>query len=90
MHVQLRHTYEWLLLMVCCCSCTVSQEKVDHAVDITLRTKVVLLGTGTPNADPDRFGPSVAIVVDKTPYIIDCGPGLVRSGKVFPALLLKT
>jgi hypothetical protein len=26
-------------------------------------TRVVLLGTGTPNADPDRFGPSVAIVV---------------------------
>lgn len=42
------------------------------------RTKVVLLGTGTPNADPDRFGPSVAIVVDETPYIIDCGPGVVR------------
>lgn len=42
------------------------------------RTQVVLLGTGTPNADPDRFGPSVAIVVDETPYIIDCGPGVVR------------
>ena len=42
------------------------------------RTKVVLLGTGTPNADPDRFGPSVAVVVDKTPYVIDCGPGVVR------------
>ncbi|MCE2896130.1 MAG: hypothetical protein LW721_16990, partial [Flammeovirgaceae bacterium] len=40
------------------------------------RTKVVLLGTGTPNADPDRFGPSVAVVVDNTPYIIDCGPGV--------------
>jgi ribonuclease BN (tRNA processing enzyme) len=42
------------------------------------RTQVVLLGTGTPNADPERFGPSVAIVVDNTPYIIDCGPGVVR------------
>lgn len=42
------------------------------------RTTVILLGTGTPNADPDRFGPSVAIVVDQTPYVIDCGPGVVR------------
>lgn len=42
------------------------------------RTQVVLLGTGTPNADPDRFGPSVAVVVDNTPYVIDCGPGVVR------------
>lgn len=41
-------------------------------------TQIVLLGTGTPNADPDRFGPSVAIVVNETPYIIDCGPGVVR------------
>ncbi|HEU5290517.1 MAG TPA: MBL fold metallo-hydrolase [Cyclobacteriaceae bacterium] len=42
------------------------------------RTQVVLLGTGTPNADPERFGPSVAIVVDNTPYMVDCGPGVVR------------
>ncbi len=42
------------------------------------KTQVVLLGTGTPNPDPDRFGPSVAIVVDSTSYIIDCGPGVVR------------
>jgi ribonuclease BN (tRNA processing enzyme) len=41
-------------------------------------TQVVLLGTGTPNADPDRSGPSVAIVVNDTPYIIDFGPGVVR------------
>jgi ribonuclease BN (tRNA processing enzyme) len=42
------------------------------------RTQVVLLGTGTPNPDPDRFGPSVAIVVDNQPYVVDCGPGVVR------------
>jgi ribonuclease BN (tRNA processing enzyme) len=42
------------------------------------KTKIVLLGTGTPNADPDRSGPSVAIVVNKTPYIVDFGPGVVR------------
>lgn len=42
------------------------------------RTTVVLLGTGTPNAEPDRSGPAVAIVVDDTPYLIDLGPGVVR------------
>src|SRR5262245_57570687 len=42
------------------------------------KTQVVLLGTGTPNADPDRSGPAVAVVVNDTPYVIDCGPGVVR------------
>ena len=41
-------------------------------------SQIVLLGTGTPNADPERFGPSVAIVVNDTPYLIDFGPGVVR------------
>ena len=42
------------------------------------RTRLVLLGTGTPNADPDRFGPSVAIVVDDASYLVDFGVGVVR------------
>ncbi len=41
-------------------------------------TRVVLLGTGTPNADPDRMGPSLAVVVDDTPYLVDFGTGIVR------------
>ncbi len=40
--------------------------------------RVVLLGTGTPNAEPDRSGPSVAIVVGDASYLVDCGPGVVR------------
>lgn len=42
------------------------------------RTQVVLLGTGNPNADPLRSGPALAIVVDDRPYLVDCGPGVVR------------
>jgi len=42
------------------------------------RTRVVLLGTGTPNADPDRSGPAVAVVVDSNVYLVDAGPGVVR------------
>jgi ribonuclease BN (tRNA processing enzyme) len=41
-------------------------------------TKVVLLGTGTPNPDPERAGPCVAVVVNDTPYLVDFGPGVVR------------
>ena len=39
---------------------------------------IVMLGTGTPNPDPDRSGPSTAIIINGTPYLIDCGPGVVR------------
>ena len=41
-------------------------------------TTVVVLGTGTPSADPERSGPSVAVVVNDHAYLVDCGPGVVR------------
>jgi ribonuclease BN (tRNA processing enzyme) len=37
-----------------------------------------MLGTGTPNADPDHSGPAVAIVVGEAVYLVDAGPGVVR------------
>jgi ribonuclease BN (tRNA processing enzyme) len=43
-----------------------------------MESKIILLGTGTPNIDPDRSGPSVAIVVGESTYIVDFGPGVVR------------
>ena len=43
-----------------------------------MSSKIVLLGTGTPNADPERSGPAVAVVVNQTPYLVDFGPGVVR------------
>lgn len=42
------------------------------------RTQLVMLGTGTPNADPERSGPAVAVVVNDRAYLVDCGPGVVR------------
>src|SRR4051812_33890268 len=39
-------------------------------------TQVVMLGTGTPLADPERSGPAVAIVVNGVAYLVDCGPGV--------------
>lgn len=41
-------------------------------------TRVILLGTGTPNPEPDRMGPAVAVVSGDRVYIVDCGPGVVR------------
>jgi len=42
------------------------------------RTQVVLLGTGSPPADPLRSGPATAIVVGDASYLVDLGPGIVR------------
>ena len=45
---------------------------------ISSKTRIVLLGTGTPGPDPDRSGPATAIVVNDTAYLVDFGPGVVR------------
>lgn len=45
------------------------------------RTRIVMLGTGNPAADPDRSGPATAIVVDDTAYLVDFGPGVIRRAK---------
>jgi ribonuclease BN (tRNA processing enzyme) len=42
------------------------------------QTRVLMLGTGTPNADPERSGPAVAILVNDRVYLVDSGPGIVR------------
>ena len=42
------------------------------------RTRVVLLGTGTPVPDPDRSGPATAIVIGDSTYLVDFGLGVVR------------
>lgn len=41
-------------------------------------TFVVMLGTGTPNADPERSGPAIAVVHGERSYLVDAGPGIVR------------
>jgi ribonuclease BN (tRNA processing enzyme) len=54
-------------------------------------TKIIMLGTGTPRANPDRSGPATAIVVNDRAYLIDFGPGVVRraaaaAAKGYPAV----
>jgi ribonuclease BN (tRNA processing enzyme) len=37
-----------------------------------------MLGTGTPNPDPERSGPAVAVLVNETAYLVDAGAGVMR------------
>jgi ribonuclease BN (tRNA processing enzyme) len=41
-------------------------------------TRLVVLGTGTPNADPERSGPALAVVRRERSYLVDAGAGVVR------------
>lgn len=48
--------------------------------------RVVVLGTGTPNADPTRSGPALAVVRGDRSYLVDAGPGVVRRSAAAAAL----
>ena len=41
-------------------------------------TKLIILGSGTPNPDPERYGSGYAVIVNESAYIVDFGPGIVR------------
>ncbi len=56
----------------------IHQQPVAYAAS---HAQIVLLGTGNPQADPDRSGPATAIVVNGTPYLVDFGAGVVRRAK---------
>lgn len=43
--------------------------------------KIYFLGTGTPNPDPERSGPAVAMVVEGHAYLFDCGVNVVRQAE---------
>jgi ribonuclease BN (tRNA processing enzyme) len=40
--------------------------------------QVVILGSGSPNAEADRVGSGVVIAVEGQPYLFDCGHGIVQ------------
>ncbi len=50
-------------------------------------TDVVILGTGTPRADPARSGPAVAVIYNGRAYLFDSGPGVVRRAAAAAARL---
>ena len=49
-----------------------------RALALMSSTQVVILGSGTPNAEADRVSAGVAIAVDDQPYLVDCGHGIVQ------------
>ncbi|MBY8999403.1 MAG: MBL fold metallo-hydrolase [Candidatus Heimdallarchaeota archaeon] len=42
------------------------------------KSKIILLGTGTPNAEPSRSGAAIVIIINNKIYLIDFGPGVIR------------
>ena len=42
-------------------------------LDLTASTKLYILGTGTPNPNPERAGSSYLVLVNDEPYLIDFG-----------------
>src|SRR5579859_1078248 len=74
-----RRMAAYLLLIMLTAVSGVAQESTSHSPgQATPRTRVVLLGTGTPVPDPDRSGPATVIAVDDRAYLVDFGPGVVR------------
>ncbi len=70
-------TFQQIIATLCVIFASVpSHAQRDFSTSDT--TKVVMLGTGTPNPSPLQSGCSVAIVVNDIPYIVDFGPGLIR------------
>lgn len=71
-----------ILLVFAACTQQTPAPRAAHTTEETpagaTRTQIVLLGTGTPLADPERMGPCTAIVVDDRPFLVDCGAGCVR------------
>jgi ribonuclease Z len=53
-------------------------QNVSPAGQVAPRTKLIMLGTGHPGANPDRFGPATVVLVDGIPYLVDVGVGVVR------------
>jgi len=78
MSVVLKSVLAVLMLLL---SGTPTRQTSQGPTQRVIRTKVVLLGTGTPVPDPDRSGPATAIVVDDSAYLVDFGPGVVRRAK---------
>ena len=70
---------KWLAVAITLPSCWFALNATSHTqTALATKTQVVMLGTGTPLPDPDRSGPSTAIVVNGTAYIVDAGTGVVR------------
>ncbi|URQ64521.1 MBL fold metallo-hydrolase [SAR86 cluster bacterium] len=48
------------------------------SINLHASTHFFVLGSGTPNPNPERMGSAYLVLVDDTPYLFDFGPGVVR------------
>lgn len=67
-------------LLACCGSFAPNLADAHQANNVSAghSVLVVFLGTGMPRPDPQRQGPSLAIVANEKAYIVDAGTGIVR------------
>lgn len=73
---------KYLQRMVCILATAVAfSDKVFAEYQESEITKVAMLGTGTPNPDPNRSGAAIAIIVNQQTYLFDFGTGVVRNAK---------
>jgi ribonuclease BN (tRNA processing enzyme) len=77
----------WSPLLLACGLATIGPSR---SLGQAPTARLVVLGTGTPYADPDRSGPALAVVFGREAYLVDAGPGVVRRAAAaendFPAL----
>jgi ribonuclease BN (tRNA processing enzyme) len=81
----------WFCILLLTASLHAQTSAPHQPAQTAAHAQVVMLGTGNPNPDPERSGPSVAVVVNGSAYLVDAGPGVVRraaaaSRKGIPAL----
>lgn len=62
----------------CLCTVFVFCPAAVNAQGKTRGTRLVILGSGTPNIDPDRTGPAMAIIVNGQSYVVDCGRSVIQ------------
>lgn len=43
-----------------------------------MTTQLLLLGTGSPNLEPDKFQSAWSVIVDDRSYLVDCGGGMLQ------------
>jgi len=69
-----------VLLAVCCALLAPSPASTQETnrANAGRGVFIVFLGTGMPRPDPQRQGPSLAIVANGKAYIVDAGTGVVR------------
>src|ERR1700760_2737067 len=80
--MKIAHVMSCSAMLLVAMAASAQQQANQPPKDGPTRTRVVLLGTGTPVPDPDRSGPATAIVVDDSVYLVDFGPGVVRRAEL--------